>query len=86
MSLVRGEVRPGLRRFRPVAGDVSGAVADLGILVPLVAALVLVNGLDAGSVLLFAGLLVRGTWRTSSRGCSPTPSFGRSSSASGSCW
>lgn len=45
-------------RFRPVAGDVSGAVADLGILVPLVAALVLVNGLDAGSVLLFAGLLV----------------------------
>jgi SulP family sulfate permease len=58
MSLVRGEVRPGLRRFRPVAGDVSGAVADLGILVPLVAALVLVNGLDAGSVLLFAGLLV----------------------------
>jgi SulP family sulfate permease len=38
-------------------GDVSGAVADLGILVPLVAALILVNGLDAGSVLLFAGLL-----------------------------
>lgn len=39
-------------------GDLSGAVADLGILVPLVTALVLVNGLDAGSVLLFAGLLV----------------------------
>jgi MFS superfamily sulfate permease-like transporter len=33
-------------------------VADLGILVPLVAAIVLVNGLEPGSVLLFAGLLV----------------------------
>jgi hypothetical protein len=42
----------------PRLGDLSGAVADLGILVPLVTALVLVNGLDAGSVLLFAGLLV----------------------------
>jgi sulfate permease, SulP family len=53
-----GLVRGGRRRFRPVAGDVSGAVADLGILVPLVAAIVLVNGLEPGSVLLFAGLLV----------------------------
>jgi SulP family sulfate permease len=55
-AAVEGRTRP--RRFRPALGDVSGAVADLGILVPLVAALVLVNGLDAGSVLLFAGLLV----------------------------
>jgi MFS superfamily sulfate permease-like transporter len=38
-------------------GEVSGAVADLGILVPLAAALVLVNGLDGGAVLLCAGLL-----------------------------
>ena len=39
------------------AGDVSGAVADLGILVPLAAGLVLVNGLHPGPVLLGAGLL-----------------------------
>jgi MFS superfamily sulfate permease-like transporter len=44
--------------LRPTAGDVSGAVADLGIFVPLCAALVLVNGLEVGSVLLGAGLLV----------------------------
>jgi sulfate permease, SulP family len=45
---------------RPTAGDVSGAVADLGIFVPLSAALVLVNGLEVGSVLVLAGLLVLG--------------------------
>ena len=39
-------------------GEVSGAVADLGVLVPLAAALILVNGLDPGGVLLAAGLLV----------------------------
>ena len=39
-------------------GEVSGAVADLGVLVPLAAALILVNGLDPGAVLLGAGLLV----------------------------
>lgn len=44
--------------LRPTSGDVAGAVADLGIFVPLSAALVLVNGLDAGSVLIAAGLLV----------------------------
>ena len=43
---------------RTITGDVSGALADLGILVPLTAALVVVNGLDVGSVLLMAGLLV----------------------------
>jgi len=45
-------------------GEVSGSVADLGVLVPLVAALVLVNGLDAGTVLLAAGALVivSGAW------------------------
>jgi sulfate permease, SulP family len=46
--------------FRPTSGDLSGAIADLGILVPLSAALVLINGLDPGSVLLVAGLLVLG--------------------------
>lgn len=43
---------------RPTLGDVSGAVADLGVLVPLSAALVLVNGLHVGSVLIAAGALV----------------------------
>lgn len=47
---------PQLRR--PVAGDLTGAVADLGVFVPLTAALVLVNGLSAGMVLVVAGLLV----------------------------
>lgn len=47
-----------------VAGDVSGAVADLGIFVPLVAALILVNGLHPGPLLLMAGLLslMAGLW------------------------
>lgn len=39
-------------------GDVSGAVGDLGVLVPLAAALIVVNGLDPGSVLMMAGALV----------------------------
>ena len=42
-------------------GDITGAIADLGILVPLATALILVNGLDAGSVLLAAGALVIAT-------------------------
>ena len=45
---------------RPEAGDASGAVADLGVFVPLAAALVLVNGLHPGPVLLLAGLLSLG--------------------------
>jgi hypothetical protein len=49
---------PGLR---PFLGDATGAVADLGVLVPLVAALILVNGLDAGAVFVGAGLLVLAT-------------------------
>lgn len=46
------------RRLRPSLGDLTGAVADLGVLVPLVAALVLVNGLDPSAVLIAAGALV----------------------------
>jgi sulfate permease, SulP family len=42
-------------------GEATGALADLGVLVPLAAALILVNGLDAGPVLLCAGLLVLGS-------------------------
>ena len=41
-----------------VLGDLDGAVADLGVMVPLATALILVNGLDAGAVFLWAGLLV----------------------------
>ncbi|MEX2323999.1 MAG: putative sulfate/molybdate transporter [Acidimicrobiia bacterium] len=48
-------MRPALR---PTTGDLTGAVADLGVFVPLVAALVLVNGLHPGSILLAAGILV----------------------------
>ena len=43
---------------RPAPGDLSGAVADLGTFVPLVAALVVVNGLDPGPLLVAAGMLV----------------------------
>ncbi|MFP5257163.1 MAG: putative sulfate/molybdate transporter [Acidimicrobiia bacterium] len=43
---------------RVSSGDLSGAVADLGVLVPLVGALVLVSGLDPGPVLLGVGLLL----------------------------
>lgn len=46
------------RPFRVGLGEISGAVADLGIFVPLATALILVNGLDAGAVLVCAGLLV----------------------------
>ncbi|HET7235994.1 MAG TPA: putative sulfate/molybdate transporter [Actinomycetota bacterium] len=44
--------------IRSLLGDATGAVADLGVLVPLAAALILVNGLDAGAVFVGAGLLV----------------------------
>jgi SulP family sulfate permease len=47
--------------FRIRLGEVTGAVADLGVMVPLAAALILVNGLDAGAVLVCAGLLVLAT-------------------------
>lgn len=39
-------------------GDVAGAVADLGVMVPLATTLILVNGLDASAVFVCAGLLV----------------------------
>jgi sulfate permease, SulP family len=45
-------------RLRPSLGDATGAVADLGVLVPLAGSLILVNGLDPGAVLIGAGLLV----------------------------
>jgi sulfate permease, SulP family len=49
---------------RLASGDISGSVADLGVLVPLSAALVLVNGLDPGALLIGAGALgiAAGLW------------------------
>lgn len=47
--------------FRISVGEATGAVADLGVMVPLATALILVNGLDAGAVLVCAGLLVLAT-------------------------
>lgn len=41
-------------------GDASGAVADLGLLIPIAAALIVENGLDAGTVLVGAGALYVG--------------------------
>jgi len=57
-------VRETIGGFRVGLGEASGAVADLGVLVPLAAALILVNRLDAGAVLLCAGLLylASGLW------------------------
>jgi hypothetical protein len=46
---------------RSALADATGAVADLGVLVPLASALILVNGLDAGAVFVGAGLLVLAT-------------------------
>ncbi|MGH2655816.1 MAG: hypothetical protein ACRDIZ_03820 [Actinomycetota bacterium] len=43
-------------RFRIGPGEATGAVADLGVLVPLAGSLILVNGLDPGAVLIGAGL------------------------------
>ena len=48
----------GTRPFRVGVGEAAGAVADLGVLVPLAASLILVNGVAAGPALLCAGLLV----------------------------
>ena len=47
-----------MSRFRLGIGEAAGAVADLGVLVPLAAALILINGFDPGSVLVGAGGLV----------------------------
>ena len=51
-------------RWSRWTGDVSGAVADLGVFVPLAAALILVNGLHPGPLLLMAGALslAAGLW------------------------
>lgn len=48
------------RAPRTRLGDATGGLADLGVFVPLAAALILVNGLDAGALFVCAGLLVMG--------------------------
>ncbi len=45
-----------LRSMRFDLGEASGALGDLGTFIPIVASLIAVCRLDAGSVLLFAGL------------------------------
>jgi MFS superfamily sulfate permease-like transporter len=45
-------------RRRGFVGDLAGAVADLGVMVPLATTLILVNGLNASAVFVCAGLLV----------------------------
>ncbi|MEX2421090.1 MAG: putative sulfate/molybdate transporter [Actinomycetota bacterium] len=52
---------PTAHPLRPALGDAAGALADLGVLVPLAAALILVNGLEPGPVFICAGLLVIAT-------------------------
>ena len=44
------------RSMRFDLGEASGAMGDLGTFIPLVVSLIYVNHLDAGSILLFAGL------------------------------
>jgi SulP family sulfate permease len=61
VKTVTAPVVQGQAPFRIGLGEVTGAVADLGVMVPLVTALILVNGLDAGAVLVCAGLLVLAT-------------------------
>ena len=61
MNTVTAPVVQGQAPFRIGLGEVTGAVADLGVMAPLVTALILVNGLDAGAVLVCAGLLVLAT-------------------------
>jgi hypothetical protein len=59
MSVTATAPRAGTgRSLRTTLGDAAGAVADLGVLVPLATALILVNGLDAGAVFVCAGLFV----------------------------
>ena len=47
----------GLQRLRFDRGELAGAIADLGVLVPIAVALIIQNGLSASAVLLPAGLL-----------------------------
>src|SRR5207237_8869708 len=52
--------RPGLEELRFDRAELAGAVADLGVMVPIAVALIVQNGLSATSVLLPAALLYIG--------------------------
>ncbi len=60
MSSKEGANRPGflsrLGELRFNMAEASGSLGDLGLFIPLAVALVSVNGLDGGTILLFAGL------------------------------
>ena len=58
MTMVAAPLAGRRNPFRIGSGEAAGAVADLGVMVPLAAALILVNGLDAGAVFVCAGALV----------------------------
>ena len=49
--------QPALQRLQFNRAELAGAVADLGVLVPIAVALIVQNGLSATAVLLPAGLL-----------------------------
>ena len=51
-----GNLLPRVRALRPVHGEISGAFADLGVLIPLEAALIAVNGVNPTSTLLGVGI------------------------------
>jgi MFS superfamily sulfate permease-like transporter len=60
MSLISSPVvqlRGALHRTRVTRPDLSGAFADLGLLIPLEASLIAINGLNPTSTLLGAGLM-----------------------------
>ena len=58
MAEGREQIPAGRGRARVGLGDATGAMADLGVLVPLAGSLILVNGLDPGAVFVGAGGLV----------------------------
>jgi len=60
VSLATAPVAERRAPFRIGLGEATGAVADLGVMVPLATALILVNGLGADAVFVCAGLLVLG--------------------------
>jgi len=51
--------------FKDVWEELSGSVGDLGTFLPIVLALVLVNGIDLGTTLLFTGAynVITGAWK-----------------------
>lgn len=55
-DLIPVSIRNNLREMRFGLSELSGALGDLGTFIPLAAAISIVNGMDIGAILLFAGL------------------------------